>query len=476
MEKILNKLSFCIHGHFYQPPRVDPFTGEIPEEYGASPYGNWTEKIFHECYLPNTTLGNFQKISFNIGATLFDWIDHNHPETAGAIIEQEAMVFKRTGFGNAMAQPYFHLIMPLASARDKSTMIHWGIRDYEFHFSRLPQGMWLPETAVDLVSLEAMADRGITFTILAPWQANDPNLDTTKPWLVELPHGKKMTVFFYNAFLSGEISFNSSATENADVFVNKWLIPQSESLKHTGDQLLMAATDGELYGHHQPFREKFLGYLMDGAVKAKDIQCQFPALWLSDHPVENPTEIIENTSWSCHHGIERWQNVCGDAPTATWKKPMRQFLNKFAESIDAIYEARLKGIIHDPWALRDDYCEVLLGFEKLDSLIQKHIITSLTPGQVSMIKLLLEAQFERLRMFSSDAWFLFDMDRIEPLNALKYASHAANLVERATGQDPSNGLISVISEAHSELSGLTGDMVFLGYLKKFENLVRQDQA
>jgi alpha-amylase/alpha-mannosidase (GH57 family) len=472
----LNQLHFCVHGHFYQPPRVDPFTGQIPKEFGANPYSNWTEKIFHECYQPNTTSGNFQKISFNIGATLFEWLDQYHPETARAIIEQEAMVFQRIGVSNAMAQPYFHFIMPLASARDKATMIRWGIRDYEAHFGHPPHGMWLPETAVDMASLEALVDHGITFTILAPWQAKDPALDTTKPWNVKLPNGKEIVVFFYNTFLSGEISFNPSATENADGFVQNWLVPQSQTLSHPGDQLIVAASDGELYGHHQPSREKFLGYLLDGAVEKQGIQREYPALWLRDHPAEGYTEIIENTSWSCHHGIERWRDVCGDAPTANWKKPLRQFLDKLANSIDAIYDTRLNSLIYDPWALRDDYVAVLLNSEKIDTLVLRHASQALTPGQTTMVKLLVEAQFERLRMFSSDAWFFFDLDRIEPLNALKYAAHAANLVEQATGQDPSDGLISIISQARSELSGLTGDMVFLGYLKKFENLLRLDHA
>lgn len=470
------QLHFCVHGHFYQPPRVDPFTNQIPEEYGADPYGNWTEKIYYECYLPNAAAGNFQKISYNIGATLFEWLDQNHPETVRAIVEQEAMVFQRIGVSNAMALPYFHHIMPLASARDKATLVRWGIRDYDAHFGRRPQGMWLPETAVDLASLEALADHGITFTILAPWQAKDPALDTTKPWRIKLPGGKDMVVFFYNAFLSGEISFNPTASENADDFVRGWLIPQSETLSRPDDQLIVAASDGELYGHHQPFRDKFLSYLLDGAVENKGIQRQFPALWLRDHPAEGYAEIIENTSWSCHHGIERWQDVCGDAPTAIWKKPLRQFMDKLAEAVDVIYENRLKDLLRDPWALRDDYVEVLLDSEKIDGLIQRHASHPLTPGQTSLVKLLVEAQFERLRMFSSDAWFFFDLDRIEPLNALKYAAHAANLVEQATGQDPSDGLISLISEAHSELSGLTGEMVFLSFLKKFENLLRLNQT
>ena len=472
----MHQKHFCVHGHFYQPPRVDPFTKVIPEEFGATPYSNWTEKIFHECYQPNATLGNFQKISFNIGSTLFEWLDQYHPETVHSIAEQEAMVFQRFGVSNAMAQPYFHLIMPLASAREKDTVIRWGIQDYEIHFGHRPLGMWLPETAVDLASLEALTDHGITFTILAPWQAKDPSLDTTKPWNVKLPNGKKITVFFYNSFLSGEISFNPTATENADRFVHEWLIPRSEALSRPGDQIILAASDGELYGHHQPSREKFLSHLLDGAVENQGIQREFPALWLRDHPAEDFTEIIENTSWSCHHGIERWRDVCGDAPTAIWKKPLRKFLTQLADSIDAIYESRLNYIIRDPWLMRDEYSAVLLGSEKIDVFIQRHASQSLTPGQRSMAKLLVQAQFERLRMFSSDAWFFFDLDRIEPLNALKYAAHATNLIEQATGQDPSDGLIPIISEARSELSGLTGEMAFLGYLKKFENLLRLDQS
>ena len=384
----MHQSHFCVHGHFYQPPRIDPFTRTIPEEFGASPYSNWTERIFHECYQPNATIGNFQKISFNIGATLFEWLDQFHPETVHAIVDQEMMVFQRFGVSNAMAQPYFHAIMPLASAREKETLIRWGIHDYEAHFGRRPLGMWLPETAVDLASLEALADHGITFTILAPWQAKDPSLDTTKPWNVKLPNGKKITVFFYNAFLSGEISFNPTATENADRFVQDWLIPRSQALARPGDQVILAASDGELYGHHQHSREKFLSYLLDGAVEKQGIVREFPALWLLNHPVEDYTEIIENTSWSCHHGIERWRDVCGDAPTAIWKKPLRQFLTQLADSIDTIYEARLNSIIREPWLLREDYSAVLLGSEKIDELIQRHASQSLTPGQSSMAKLL----------------------------------------------------------------------------------------
>lgn len=466
---------FCVHGHFYQPPREDPFTGEIPQEFGAEPYNDWTERIYHECYLPNAQEGNFQKISFNIGPTLLAWMEKHHPETLRMIIEQENLVFQRSGLSNAIAHPYFHLIMPLASKRDKRTMIRWGIRDYQHRFGRDPKGMWLPETAVDIPSLASMADQGIEFTILAPWQARDPNLDTTQPYKVDTGNGKDFVVFFYNSYLSGQLSFNPSASDNADQFVNDWLIPQRDFLQQDRDQLFLAATDGELYGHHQPYRDKFISYLLDGAVEKQGIVHQCPAHWLRDFPAQDTTEIIENTSWSCHHGIERWRNVCGDAPTATWKKPLREFMDGLAGSIDALYENQLRNIIDDPWGLRDEYVDCLLGIRTPDDLIRSHATASLTPGQQSIAKLMILAQYERLRMFSSDAWFFYDLDRIEPLNAIKYAAHAVSLAEQATGQDPSDGLVRIISQAHSELSGLTGDMAFLGYLKKFEKLTRRDE-
>ncbi|NMC30282.1 MAG: DUF3536 domain-containing protein [Pelolinea sp.] len=468
------KSSFCVHGHFYQPPREDPFTGEIPNEYGAGRFGNWCERIYQECYLPNAQVGNFQKISYNIGPTLFAWMEKKHPETVRAIAEQEKQVFQRTGISNAMAQPYFHNILPLASERDKNTLILWGIKDYTKRFGHAPQGMWLPETAMDLASLEAMAVYGIQFTILAPWQAKDPRLDTTQPYRVALASGKEFYVFFYNSFLSGEVSFNPSSTENADTFVRDWLIPQLDSIKVDHELFSMVASDGELYGHHQPFRERFLSYLLDGAVEKTGIERQFPALWLKEHAVEHSVELLENTSWSCHHGIERWRNVCGDAPSATWKKPVREFMNRLADSIDREFETHLQNLIRDPWELRNAYVEVLLGEKSVEDLVADHATQDLTPGQRSLIRILLEAEYDRMRMFASDAWFYFDLDRIELLNSLKYAAHAAGLVEQATGHNPTDEAVKILTQAHSEVSSLSGDITFLGYLKSFEMKIEQN--
>jgi alpha-amylase/alpha-mannosidase (GH57 family) len=363
---------FCVHGHFYQPPRVDPFTGEIPQEFGAEPYSNWTEKIYHTCYLPNAQIGNFEKISFNLGSTLSHWLEQYHLDTLKEIVRQENVVKTRLGVSNGMAQTYFHIIMPLANHRDKLTMVRWGLHDYERLFGHRPQGMWLPETAVDLETLDVMAQEGVQFTILAPWQAKRSDLDITHPYRIELPSGKSIAVFFYNSFLSGEISFDPQSTENADRFVQDWLLPQMGTIQHDGAQLFLAASDGELYGHHQPFRDMFLSRLLDGAVEARGILRSYPAAWLRDHPLDQTAEILEDTSWSCHHGIERWRDVCGDAPNATWKKPLREFLTQLAQSIDDVYEEMSPKLISDPWAVRDDYAQVVMGQTTPNEFVQEH--------------------------------------------------------------------------------------------------------
>jgi len=460
--------TFCVHGHFYQPPRLDPLTGEIPQEFGAQPYSNWTEKIYQTCYLPNAQAGNFEKISFNLGPTLSGWMEQQHPETLRAIARQENAFQQRLGVSNAMAQPYFHIILPLANPRDQRTLVRWGLQDFERLFGHLPQGMWLPETAVDLQSLDALAEAGLDFTILAPWQAQQPDLDITQPYRVRTSSGHSIAVFFYNSFLSGEISFNPAASENAERFVSEWLLPQMAHMPRAGAQFFLAASDGELYGHHQPQRDMFLAHLLDGAVDAAGIRRSWPALWLRQHPEMKKTRILENTSWSCLHGIERWRDVCGDAPSATWKKPLREFLEGLCLAIDAVYEEIGSGLVPDPWALRDDYARVLARQVSAEEFVRSHAQRSLSTEEIALLKNLLAAQHERLRMLSSDAWFFYDLDRIEPLNALKYAAHAVHLMRLACGRKLSQPLLPILSQAHSRLSGLHGDMAFLSYLTRFE--------
>jgi hypothetical protein len=463
----MNQKHISIHGHFYQPPRIDPRSGVIPQEKGAQPYENWTARIHDECYLPNAQMKNFEKISFNFGATLTDWMKKNKPDTLAEIIRQENGVYTRYGVSNAMAQPYIHAIMPLVNRREKETLVRWGIADYTHYFGHAPQGMWLPETAVDLETLDVLAAHGIQFTILAPWQAKDPALDITRPYRVKTPTGREITVFFYNSFLSSELSFNTSASMEADVFVKDWLIPQVNFMAREGEQFFLAASDGELYGHHMKEREKFLSYLIQRELPRDGFTPSFPALWLQAHPVTEFTEINEKTSWSCHHGIARWKDVCGDAPSAYWKAPLREFLDQLADAIDAKYVLLASNYVDDPWALRETYIDFLLGRKPLPELIQAMSRKTLSKSEMQKMQWLLESQFERLRMHSSDAWFFFDFDSIEPLNGLRYAAHATQCMLRASGEDISQPLCAILAQAKDNQSGLTGDSAFRNVLAEY---------
>ncbi len=305
----MSEVAFCVHGHFYQPDREDPISGSIPNEMGAIPFKNWNELIYHHCYKPNAELKNFEKISFNMGPTLVGWMEKTHPDTKLSIINQHKQNFEKHGVGNAMAQPYHHTILPLASYQDKLTQILWGIEDFKRLYGNPPTGMWLPETAVDLETLSIMAENDIEFTILAPWQADTENLDVTQPYWIELPNNRKIAVFFYHREMSTLISFNPTSTINADRFVKEIIVPNLGSSDNSNSKkILIVATDGELYGHHQSFRDKFLAQLMNGALADHKINHTFPALWLRNNPPVKTIKIRDNTSWSCHHGVARWSS------------------------------------------------------------------------------------------------------------------------------------------------------------------------
>ncbi|MDQ6662476.1 MAG: glycoside hydrolase, partial [Chloroflexota bacterium] len=235
----------CLHGHFYQPPRENPFTGELPLEAGATPFANYNEKITAECYRPNAELGNFEHISYDLGPTLAAWLEQHHPSVYQTIIEADARHRAKFRVGNALAQAYNHTILPLATSRDKRTQIQWGLEDFRHRYGHEAHGMWLAETALDMESLDLMAQAGITYTVLAPWQAATP-IDTTEPYIVRLPEGRSMTVFFYNGPLSGAVSFDAQTTDDADRFVTASLSSQfvTEKIEAGTPQLIVIATDG----------------------------------------------------------------------------------------------------------------------------------------------------------------------------------------------------------------------------------------
>ena len=335
--------SLCVHAHFYQPPREDPFTANIPLEAGAWPFNNWNEKIFENCYKPNAELGNFSKISFNLGPTLSVWLRQNHPEVLNLIVQADHENYERFGTGNAIAQPYNHTILPLANRRDKQTQVRWGIYEFERTFQHKPQGMWLPETAVDMETLEILAENGIEFTILAPWQAETKDLDPRRAYQVMIANHKPIKVIFYHSGLSSRISFDPGSTENADQFIRGYVKP--EFTNKNENQWIMMASDGELYGHHQVFRDKFLSYLLNGSLAGQNIDYSFPGLQLQKQQVFPVMKIREGTSWSCHHGVQRWRGVCACTPNSEWKKHLRDALEVLALNVNSVFLDACEGIL-----------------------------------------------------------------------------------------------------------------------------------
>jgi alpha-amylase/alpha-mannosidase (GH57 family) len=453
----------CVHGHFYQPPRDDPLSGLIPDEIGSEPYRNWNERIHAECYKPNAELGNFEKVSFNVGPTLFKWMESYDPATYRAIIDQERRMFEMNGVGNGMAQPYHHVILPLANKRDKVTQIQWGIADFEHRFGHSPAGMWLPETAVDLETLAFLADNKIQFTILAPWQvkASDNELGD-QPFLIELPGKRKpMIVFLYHQYLSTMVSFVSDTTRNAEYFVNSKILPILGSSDEFQKRMLLIASDGEVYGHHKSFRDKFLSYMLNGALNQQEIEITYPGLWLSQHQPEKYAELSEFSSWSCHHGIVRWMGDCNCTPGAIWKAPLRWALDKLAEELDHQYQVYLGHYTRRIWQLRNAYIHAFLGEVSLETLLSQFISQPLDENEVIKIGMLLAAQYERQRIFTSCGWFHDQFHRIEPQNNIAYAAQAVWLTKQVTGVDLKPKALALLRKVKDQRTGLRGDTVFL---------------
>lgn len=465
--------SFSVHAHFYQPPREDPLTGIIPNETGAAPFPNWNERIHAECYRPNAELRNFERISFNLGPTLSSWMEQHDLTTCRKIIEQDQINVRRYGVGNAMAQAYNHTILPLASYRDKVTQIAWGIADFQHRYGRKPHGMWLPETAVDGETLEVLAQQGIEFTILAPWQAAEDDVDVTEPYRVHLPGGREMTVFFYQKDLSARVSFDSSATINADIFAEHVLRSyfRAEKSLRGEPQLLLVASDGELYGHHQYLRDRFLERLVDGASSLAGLQPTFPALWLKIFPPQRSIGIREKTSWSCHHGVMRWMGKCPCMPgNSNWKAQLRYTFERLSGELDRLYLDVVKPFISDPWELRNRYIEVMIGRQTLDGLLTEMAGQALTTEQNRRIHLMLEAQRERQRVFTSCGWFHEDFDRIEPKNNVAYAAQAVRLVRLATGVDLEPDIVADLQRVSSQYTSQRADLVFQRHLRRSEGV------
>ena len=458
-------MPLCVHGHFYQPPREDPISNYIPDERGAEPFHNWNEKILAECYEPNARMGSFGKISFNIGPTLFDWMWKFSPDVAESIVEQERANYLKFGAGNGMAQGYTHSILPLLPHRDKVTNVRWGVDDYVFRFGHRPRGIWLPETAADLETLCVLHDCGIEFTILAPWQVR-PLEPKPGPYFVELPGGRKpFIVFPYHRELSTKISFIPKATENGDEFLYSARFQHELDLSHFN----LIASDGELYGHHQKFRDHFLRYILNGGGEKNGVEWLWPELWLQEHKPEAFAILNEPSSWSCMHGVDRWYTECACTPGARWKKPFFTAMHEISSWVDSVYERHASELVSDPWELRNQIVQMKHGQKKMNEVCGELGAPDLGENELKKLETLISAQYECVRMFTSCGWFFDEFHRIEPQNNIAYAAKAIWLTQQATGEQIDPKIIEDMSHVRSEKTGLRADTILSQTFIRAEN-------
>jgi hypothetical protein len=385
------------------------------------------------------------------------------PETLATIVREDSLNQAIYGSGNAMAQAYHHSILPLLTKEDMQTQIKWGIAAFSSLYKRAPEGMWLPETAVNTDVLLALSENGIRFTILAPWQVDVEQGHS--PFCVDLENGKSIYVFVYHGGLSSTMSFDTFATGNADSFAEFYLKPEVDP--YQPDQYLMIATDGELYGHHQPFRDQFLAHLLNGSTGRIGMRPTWPGLWLKQNSVHDRGRIVENTSWSCHHGLSRWKDECACSPGASWKQYFKQALDSLNQLIYADFTALCNRFGINPVEARNDYIRVVLGEIPFAAWIQTRTLRTLNLIEVESLCKVFQAQFACQEMFTSCAWFHGSLSRIEPRNSLIYAAHATFLMTQVTGKDYTIDILPVFRKAVDVATGETAADIFVAAIKRF---------
>jgi alpha-amylase/alpha-mannosidase (GH57 family) len=473
----------CIHGHFYQPPRENPWLEAIEVQDSAAPYHDWNERITRECYAPNcrarlvdhgglilNLLNNYAWMSFNFGPTLLSWMADFAPDVLQGIVEGDRLSRERRhGHGNALAQVYNHVIMPLATTRDKRTQVLWGLADFRQRFGREPEGMWLPETAADLASLEALAAAGIRFTILSPRQARrwrrlgeekwleiPEGIDPSRAYLCRLPSGVSIALFFYDGTISRQVAFER-LLDSGEKFLGRLLQGFDESRQHP--QLVHIATDGESYGHHHPHGDMALAYVLFKLSQSGEIKLTNYAEYLELHPPEWEVQLHENSSWSCVHGIERWRSNCGcnmgRGWHQQWRAPLRQAMDQLRARLDRVFTTRGRECFPDPWAARDVYAEILLdrSSESVRRFVAKHGHPDLDDNSVRHALWLLEMQRHGMLMYTSCGWFFDEVSGLETTQCLRYAARAIQLA-RHLGQDLEEEFVQGLEKAPSNLSEL----------------------
>jgi alpha-amylase/alpha-mannosidase (GH57 family) len=477
----------CIHGHFYQPPRENAWLEQIELQDEAYPYHDWNERITAECYAPNSVsrildregfitevTNNYARISFDFGPTLLVWLEKYAPDVYQAVLDADRESKGRfSGHGSALAQAYNHMIMPLANRHDKYTQVRWGIHDFERRFGRRPEGMWLPETAVDLESLDIMAELGIQFTILAPRQASrvreigseawedvsGGHINPTMAYTLNTPSGRELSVFFYDDPISRAVAFEGLLSDG-ETFAHR--LTDAFSEEHDGYQCVNIATDGETYGHHHRFGDMALAFALHYIESNNLAQITNYGEFLEKHPPTHEVEIFENTSWSCVHGIERWRSDCGCNTgghpkwNQAWRAPLRQAMDWLRDAVAPQYEEKARQFVKDPWVARDDYINVILDRtpENVRQFLSQHATHELSDSErISLIKLL-ELQRHAMLMYTSCGWFFDELSSIGTVQVIQYAGRVVQLAGELFGDNTELHFLEILALAKSNIQEL----------------------
>ncbi len=470
-----------IHGHFYQPPRENPWLETIQVQDSAYPYHDWNERIDAECYAPNSSsrildpegriasiANNYARISYNFGPTLLAWAQEKSPETYRLVLDADTDSQKRFGgHGSALAQCYNHMIMPLANRRDKYTQVRWGLRDFEHRFGRFPEGMWLPETAVDVETLEILAEHGIRFTILAQhqakavrqprraWREVSGAIDPTMVYSTTLPSRRKLALFFYDGPISRAVAFER-LLDRGENLAGRLTGAFSDS--RTWPQLVHIATDGETYGHHHRHGEMALAYALQCIEEQGLAKLTNYGEYLSCHPPTHEVQIQPDTSWSCVHGIERWRSNCGCNSgrvgwNQEWRAPLRGALDWLRDTVAPFYEQAGRELLKDPWAARDDYIEVILdrSADSRKSFFERHGTGPIEGEREVRALKLLELQRHSMLMYTSCGWFFDELSGIETVQVIQYAGRVVQLTRELGGPDLEAGFLERLEQARSNI-------------------------
>jgi alpha-amylase/alpha-mannosidase (GH57 family) len=507
-----NTRYICVHGHFYQPPRENPWLETVEVQDSAAPYHDWNERITSECYAPNGAsriqnkqgqivriLNNYARMSFNFGPTLLSWLAEFAPRTYRMIQDADhASAARYGGHGSALAQVYNHIIMPLASERDARTQIRWGIADFQHRFGRKPEGMWLAETAVSRSVLDLMAQEGIRYTILAPNQcarvrrlsaeeiavraaahhrrANDPvtwpesqepwseapnaTVDPTHPYLVKLDEGRSISVFFYDGPTSRAIAFEG-LLNSGETFGSRLAQAFIKDKPTDEPQLVHVATDGESYGHHHKHGEMALSYAMHWIEDKGIARLTNYGEFLSKFPPQWETVVVDNSSWSCAHGVERWRSDCGCSGgkpgyNQQWRGPLREALDLLRDRTAPLAEAVAKTLFKDLWAARDAYIQIILDRSSgsVDKFFAKHASHKLTDAERVIALELLELERHTQLMYTSCGWFFDEISGIETVQIIAYAGRVLQLAAKlfsADGEALEAEFLKILGRAQSNV-------------------------